>query len=213
MRVNSKPLNKRDSYKFKRKCLQVFPVPVVEDIMFAYDLSKYGHHKQLRDDGRRYFDHPRAVSLILLQELRVYDCDLIISSLLHDIPEDSFLLDIKRIHKVYGEKVSHTVWLLTKEFKHKGKNVGKYYKRLIESNNWKACLIKCVDRLHNMRSLETSTLEKRLKQAEETLKYFPIILEKLLAIAPRVYREAIEILSNKLVNIASHYKNTSNIPS
>ena len=36
----------------------------VQLIMLAYRLAKYGHRGQLRDDGSRYFDHPRAASMV-----------------------------------------------------------------------------------------------------------------------------------------------------
>lgn len=40
-----------------------------ERIQFAYFISKYGHAKQLRDDGARYFDHPKAATWIYIDEL------------------------------------------------------------------------------------------------------------------------------------------------
>ena len=39
-------------------------------VMLAYRLSKYGHRNQERDSGKRYFEHPKRVALILMKELK-----------------------------------------------------------------------------------------------------------------------------------------------
>lgn len=58
-------------------------------IMFAYDVSKAAHRSQKRDQGERYFEHPRAVALILLDEVHITNPHIIAAALLHDIPEDT----------------------------------------------------------------------------------------------------------------------------
>lgn len=47
--------------------LQVmFDPNTYERIRFAYIASKFGHDKQTRDDGSRYFDHPKAAAWIYI---------------------------------------------------------------------------------------------------------------------------------------------------
>ncbi len=205
-KASPKPLSSRESYKFLRVCRKHFPGPVVENIAFAYDLSKYGHHKQKRDNGDRYFDHPRAVSLILMRELGIFDCDLIIALLLHDMPEDSFLLNEYRIHQIFGNHVSHIVWLLTKQKAHKGKGVTKYFKRLYQSSNWWAMLAKCLDRLHNMRTLHGRPRDKHLGQVTETREKVLPLLDILDSIVPRKYAKQIIYVRKCLTDLCDHYE-------
>ncbi len=208
-KASPKPISSRGSYKFLRVCRRHFPAPVVENIAFAYDLSKYGHHKQVRDNGDRYFDHPRAVALVLMRELGIFDCDLIISLLLHDMPEDSFLLNEYRIHQLFGNHVSQIVWLLTKLKIHKGKGIKKYFKRLMESDNWRAMLAKCLDRLHNMRTLHPRPREKQLSQVQETRSQVLPLLDILDNIIPRKYVKKVAYVRKCLVNLCDHYENSS----
>src|SRR5690349_9219191 len=83
-------------------------------IMLGYRLSKHGHRGQMRDGGGRYFDHPREVSLILLRQ-GVYDHEVIITALLHDVMEDSFILTWEDLEFIFGSRVCGLVKLVTKE--------------------------------------------------------------------------------------------------
>lgn len=47
--------------------LELFLDPYeIERTSFAYQCSKYGHAKQVRDDGSRFFDHPKSVAWIYI---------------------------------------------------------------------------------------------------------------------------------------------------
>ena len=43
----------------------------LEEVRTAYAFSKYGHRNQVRDDGSRYFDHPKAVSLVIFDDFGI----------------------------------------------------------------------------------------------------------------------------------------------
>jgi GTP diphosphokinase / guanosine-3',5'-bis(diphosphate) 3'-diphosphatase len=139
-------------------------------IMLAYRLSKYGHRGQERDDGGRYFDHPRAASLILLHQ-GVSDHEIIIATLLHDLMEDSFILTWEDLELVFGSRVCEIVKLVTKEsFLPKTE----YFPRLLQGPA-EAWVVKLADRLHNLTTLGTCTPEKQVKQIKETRdKYIPL---------------------------------------
>ena len=140
-------------------------------IMMAYRFSKYGHRGQERDGGGRYFDHPRAVSLTLLRQ-GVFDHELIIVALLHDVMEDSFILTWEDLEYIFDKRVCSLVKLLTKEV---GLPKDQYFPRLLSSNQPEAWLVKLADRLHNLSTLESCTREKQVKQIKETReKYFPL---------------------------------------
>jgi guanosine-3',5'-bis(diphosphate) 3'-pyrophosphohydrolase len=157
----------------------------MEDIDFAYDLAKEAHRPSLRDDGVRYFEHPRSGVLIMTDELGLYDRDLIISFLLHDVGEDTALLGninksydefkakaIFRLTKIFSEKVADNVLRLTKpsvdnmRFKNKAEVYEFYLAELAKSED--AILLKMIDRLHNLRSLPGNNPEKIKRQIEET---------------------------------------------
>lgn len=64
------------------------PIEEIEAIQDAYWMAKDGHRRQRRDDGERYFEHPRRVAAILIHIGR-QDTALIVTALLHDLVEDT----------------------------------------------------------------------------------------------------------------------------
>lgn len=62
--------------------------PRYKAIEMAYQDAKDAFREKYREGGERYFEHIRAVALILILYLRVRDYELIIAALLHDIVED-----------------------------------------------------------------------------------------------------------------------------
>jgi GTP diphosphokinase / guanosine-3',5'-bis(diphosphate) 3'-diphosphatase len=143
----------------------------------AYRMAKEAHRKQKRDDGSRYFDHPRRVSLILMIELKIGDWESCVSCLLHDVREDSFMLQAWTIRRLFGKEVLRSLGLLTKDPKEG------YLDRLIHFGEIRDWIVKLCDRLDNMRTLEGCPPEKRQKQVDETRKhYLPLaddLIEKL----------------------------------
>ncbi len=157
-------------------------------IEFAYDLSKEAHRTQKRDRGGRYFEHPRAGCLIMMDELGLYDKDLIISFLFHDVGEDTplignridsyedFVIKAKfRLNLMFGDKVADTIIRLTKpeidqiKFFTKEECLHYYEKELAKSNE--AIFGKELDRLHNLRTVigsgwKASKIEKLIVETE-----------------------------------------------
>lgn len=68
------------------------PFEAIEPIDAAYRMAKEAHRKNRRDDGSRYFNHPRRTGVTLLADLKVTDWEWIATALLHDVREDSFML-------------------------------------------------------------------------------------------------------------------------
>lgn len=141
-------------------------------VMRAYQLSKHGHKGQSRESGERYFEHPKAVAVILIRELRILDADTIITALLHDIQEDSFILTWEDIEDVFGKDIVRYVRAVTKE---PGKD---YFENLLRAPT-PALFVKLADRLHNLRTLEDCRPEKKIKQVKETREKFSGIIEEL----------------------------------
>lgn len=163
--------------QFEEQIAKYFIPSQLRLIMMAYRFSKYGHRGQERDGGGRYFDHPREVSLILLRQ-GLFDHEMIIAALLHDVMEDSFILTWEDLEFIFGSRVCGLVKLLTKE---PGLPKEQYFPRLL-SGPPEAWLIKMADRLHNLSTLGSCTREKQIKQIKETReKYFPLCRQLALA--------------------------------
>lgn len=161
-------------------------------IEFAYDLSKESHRTQKRTSGERYFEHPREMCLILMDELGVYEADLLIALLLHDVGEDTPLFgNINssyenfietasfRLTLLFGKKVSDIVIKLTKpevdgiSFLKKEEVYDYYIAGLQQEED--AVIGKMIDRLHNLRTLpldDTSWVVKQITETESV--YSPI---------------------------------------
>lgn len=164
----------------------------IQSIEFAYDMSKEAHRTQSRVGGQRYFEHPRAGCLIILDELGLYDRDMIIAFLLHDVGEDTPLLGNRRLsyekfvkevsfrlNGIFGNRVANNVIRLTKpgfgneSFSSKEEAFAHYIKALKEDEE--AIILKMVDRLHNLRSLPLDRPTWIKKQLLETADvYMPI---------------------------------------
>ena len=146
------------------------------DIKLAYSLAKFGHRAQTRKeltDGHptRYFEHVRRVAIVLMDEMKIMDRDMIISCLLHDSIEDTEDLTPELLEHCFGTNVVSMVKQLSKAPKEG------YIERLSYCRDWKVLAIKACDRLDNLRSLMIpgTTVEFQKRQIKETKeKYFPI---------------------------------------
>lgn len=171
-----------------------FSAEEIENIDFAYDLAKEAHRTAVRDEGMRYFEHPRSGCLIMTDELGLYDRDLLISFLLHDVGEDTPMFgNVTKLYdefvgkarlrliRLFGEKVADIVIRLTKpsveniRFSSKQEAFDFYVKELPKNED--AVLLKMVDRLHNLRTLPADKPEKIEKQIRETREVFLPIFE------------------------------------
>lgn len=154
-----------------------------ERLDYAYDMAKYGHRNQFRESGARYFEHLRATAIILIDELGVSDVDVIIAALLHDMLEDSFLLTPDRIKVTFGERVATLVSAVTKPKKSDQRFTSDHERHLwyfekLKTASPEAKLIKLADRLQNMRTLDSCSLEKQSRKISETREvYIPLIAD------------------------------------
>lgn len=92
---------------------KIAPV-LIDKIMLAYKLSKYAHKGQTRSNGERYFEHPHRVTRLLIEEWGIYDHEILIAALLHDVPEDTFMLNTDDISTMFGDRAGTLVKAVTK---------------------------------------------------------------------------------------------------
>lgn len=164
----------------------------LEIVETAYMFSKYGHKEQKRDSGERYFEHPKAVAWIIIDELKLHDWRTIVMALLHDIQEDTWLLSWWRVQMNFGKSVTLGLKLLTKE-PERG-----YLKRLKAHGTWRELTVKISDRLNNMRTVSGCTKEKQRRQAAETEKEFFLLCDLLSKKLPKKDRWRAEHLKREL---------------
>ncbi len=180
--TKTKPLAKRPPpYEIFFLRLNVILDPTeLENVRTAYLCSKFGHHKQTRIDGSRYFDHPKAAAWIYVDELGGSDVRVLIDTLLHDVREETYLLSPYRIKLNFGDEIAHDVEGLTK-LRYAKESTGEYLGRVIRRGPW-AILAKLLDRLHNLRTLLSCSPEMRDAQVKETREYhIPMLIPALRA--------------------------------
>jgi len=183
-------LNKLHPYLLRRE---------LENVAAAYVFAKYGHREQERDNGERYFDHPRAVALILIDELEIRDWRMIVTALIHDLIEDTFIFSEERVRINFGKMVTLWLKLLSKKPKEG------YLKRLLEADDWRLWLIKLCDRLHNSRTLKSCTTEKQKRKIKETIDFYLPLCDLLIARAPKKWRKNAEHIRKELSAICEDY--------
>ncbi|MEO5800585.1 MAG: bifunctional (p)ppGpp synthetase/guanosine-3',5'-bis(diphosphate) 3'-pyrophosphohydrolase, partial [Gemmatimonadales bacterium] len=137
----------------------------------ALRYSAAAHRGQKRMSGEDFVEHSIAVASILAGFL--VDTTSICAALLHDVVEDSDLT-ADDIAREFGNEVAGLVEGLTKishlSFRSSVEEQSENYRKLLLSvaKDARVIIIKLADRLHNMRTLEHLTLERRQRIATET---------------------------------------------
>ena len=140
-------------------------------IQKAYKLAEKAHSGQLRRSGESYIYHPLAVALILAELKLDYYC--IVAAILHDCIEDTSITK-DDVEKEFGSQVAHIVEGVSKlthlEFNSSSQKQAKNFQKLVfaMSKDMRVMIIKLADRLHNMRTIDSMSDEKKIQKAKET---------------------------------------------
>lgn len=151
-------------------------------IIKAYNFAEAAHESQVRNSGEKYFVHPFQVAL-LLADLNM-DTATIIAGLLHDVIEDTNI-SYEKIKEEFGEEVADLVDGVTKlkklQYKTKQENQAENLRKMViaMAKDIRVIIVKLADRLHNMRTLEYMTDEKKKEKAIETLEIYAPIAHRL----------------------------------
>ena len=174
-----------------------------EKIMFAYVLAKAAHRGQMRDNGERYFEHPKSAALILVQEFGVYDSEMIIAELLHDTVEDTSIFGDRedvfdiRMTNIFGRRVAELVRALTKMKQFSEEQERKYALWIVESADEDVQLLKLADRLHNLRTIENCDFEKQRRILEESIAIYLPCAKRIGGIVFEKFYEQCRTLQNQ----------------
>ncbi len=178
--ILANPGNKED---FLKLVSRIFPPldPRYTEIERAYDSMKDAFREYYRESGERYFEHLRAVALIMMVYLRVKDHELIMAGLIHDGPEDIKYWPVERVERVYGRRVAMYTERLKKgdvaDFVSEEERDHAYHE-LFATADRGFFLIKLPDRLHNLLTLGACKPEKIRRKIEETKLYYLPYAEK-----------------------------------
>ncbi|MDR1465010.1 MAG: bifunctional (p)ppGpp synthetase/guanosine-3',5'-bis(diphosphate) 3'-pyrophosphohydrolase [Oscillospiraceae bacterium] len=162
----------------------------------AAALAAESHSGQQRDSGEPYIIHPVAVAEILLE----YGMDTasITAALLHDVVEDTGVTT-QQVTERFGKTVALLVEGVTKLGKLpyaadreelQAENIRKML--LAMSEDIRVMIIKLADRVHNMRTLQYRSEQKRRDVARETLEIYAPIAHRL---GIRAFKEELEDLA------------------
>ncbi len=148
----------------------------------AYKVAKIAHEGQYRQSGEPYIHHPLAVALILAELELDYYC--IVAAILHDCIEDTIVTK-EDISETFGEQVAHIVEgvsnLTNLEFTSSSQKQASNFQKLFfaMSKDMRVMVIKLADRLHNMRTIDSVSPEKRMQKAKETAELHAPIARRL----------------------------------
>lgn len=148
----------------------------------AYVFSARVHQGQTRLSGEPYLNHPLEVAHIVSQ--MHLDVTAVAAALLHDSIEDS-LTKLSDIDKEFGSEVTQIVDGLSKiskiNFRSAEEQQAENFRKMIlaMSKDLRVLLIKLVDRLHNMRTLQYHKRESQIRIARETLEIYAPLANRL----------------------------------
>lgn len=147
----------------------------------AFCFAETTHATEKRYSGDPYIIHPVAVSLSIAK-LKL-DAHTVAASLLHDVVENQGI-NISELKKKFGEEIAFLVDGVTKvdKIRYRGieravESIRKMFLALAE--DIRVVIIKLMDRLHNMKTLEHVPKHKQKRIALETLELFAPLADRL----------------------------------
>lgn len=161
---------------------QYNPQADMQMIIKAYNFAEAAHEGQVRNSGEKYFVHPVHVAM-LLADLSM-DTATVIAGLLHDVIEDTNV-GYDKIKEEFGEEIADLVDGVTKlkklKYKTKQENQAENLRKMVVAmaKDIRVIIVKLADRLHNMRTLEYMTDQKKKEKALETLEIYAPIAHRL----------------------------------
>ena len=172
----------------------------------AYYFAEKHHEGQKRNSGEDYIVHPFNVACILA-EMNM-DVSTIIAGLLHDTIEDTSVTydDVK---EKFGEEVADLVDGVTKlkmlSYQTKQEKQAENIRKMVlaMAKDIRVIIVKFADRLHNMRTLEYMTPEKKHDKALETIEIYAPLADRL---GMSRVKSELEDLSLRYLDPENYYK-------
>ena len=182
---------------------QYNPEADLELVIKAYHFAQTCHEGQLRNSGEKFFTHPVNVAMNLA-DLSM-DTATIIAGLLHDTIEDTEAT-YEQIEDKFGTEIADLVEGVTKlkklQYMTKQENQAENLRKMVlaMAKDIRVIIVKLADRLHNMRTLEYMSDEKKKEKALETLEIY----------APLAHRLGISKIKWELEDLSLRYLDADN---
>ena len=148
----------------------------------AFKLADEKHIEQKRKSGEPFIIHPVAVATMLAE----MDMDMpsIVAGMLHDVIEDTSVTT-EEMREIFGEEITYLVDGVTKlkriptstKEELQAENLRKMF--LSMASDIRVIVIKLVDRLHNMRTLQYMNTDSQITKARETLEIYTPLAHRL----------------------------------
>ncbi len=152
-----------------------------ELLVNAYDFAEKAHEGQKRLSGEPYFKHVLETAKILAQ--LGMDVQTIAAGLLHDVLEDTKTTE-EEMEKTFGSDILFLIQGVTKlgSLKYRGderhvESLRKFF--IAMAHDLRVVIIKFADRLHNLRTLEFVSEEKRRRIALESIEVYSPLANRL----------------------------------
>ena len=158
------------------------PEDQISEVRRAYEFAAKEHQGQMRKAGEAYIFHPLAVARIL-GDMRM-DTTTLIAAILHDVIEDTGVSK-SEVAARFGTDVADLVDGVSKIGKIEGmtraeRQAESFRKLLLAmTQDIRVILIKLADRLHNLRTLRSMSIEQRKRISRETLDIYAPIAQRL----------------------------------
>lgn len=148
----------------------------------AFVFAHQAHHGQYRRSGEPYITHPIAVALILAELL--LDVETLCAALLHDVLEDTHHA-YSELEETFSPTIATLVDGVSKltqmDYPSQAhEQAENFYKMMLAvAQDLRVLFIKIADRLHNMRTIEGLSDEKRHRKSLETLEIYAPLAQRL----------------------------------
>ena len=171
-----------------------------ELIRQAYAYGVKMHEGQWRKSGEPYFTHPVAVAAILTEQQ--LDDATIVTALLHDTIEDT-KSTYTEVERLFGHEVAELVDGVTKLTNlqlssgqtEQAENFRKLFMAM--SKDLRVILVKLADRLHNMRTIKSMSVDKQMQKSRETMDIYAPLAGRM---GMQWMREELEDLAFRVIN-------------
>lgn len=159
----------------------------------AIYFAKEYHAGQFRKSGEPFYSHPLEVAYIVSDySLKT---EVIVTSILHDILEDTEAT-ASMLAEAFNSRIAEMVDRLTRDRPDGIKlSVEQVLRNAWVQNDKEVVLIKIIDRIHNIRTVNYLAPEKQKKQVTETIKNFLIFAEALSLpeVSEFLYKECVNL--------------------
>ena len=169
---------KSDLQHLLAMCKKFIPNYDEKLIRLAFNYCIIAHEGKLRKSGLKFYTHPLSVACIVIQEIPL-DNESVVAALLHNVLDESDIYTYEDIRFTFGTTIAQIVEGVSKikfvESQHINRpdQMDNYRKLLLTLfYDIRIILIKLADKLHNMRTLQYSSIDKQRNIAQETLEIY-----------------------------------------